>query len=95
MSKVQMHILTLHEFAKFSSDIKEDLIVQLNLEDSDEARDLIKQRRVQFSQEDYEKMKPISQVEFDQEIEKLELKKFCSFVIKKQEKVANQGTFYL
>ena len=93
MSEVQMHILRLNEFEKFSSDVKEDLIAELNLEDFDEARDLIKKRRVQFSQEDYEKMKPISQVEFDEEIEKLELRKLRSFNIKKQEKVANQETF--
>lgn len=94
MSKIKMHILTLDEFEKFSSDIKEDLINQLNLENFDEARDLIEKRRVQFNQEDYDKMKPISRIEFDQELEKLELKKFGSFSIEKQERVANQGPFF-
>ena len=87
------HILTLNEFEEFSTDIKEDLIDQLKLKDFDEARDLIKQCRVKFSQKEYEKMKPISQAEFDEVIEKLELKNFCSFFNKKQEKVANQETF--
>ena len=92
MSKDKMHILTLKEFEKFSSDIKEDLIDEFNLENFDEVRDWIEEGRIKYSQAEYEKRKPLSRIEFAQEIEKLELEKFGSFVIEKQEKVANQGT---